>query len=106
VDIVYVLKKIVNVNNDMVKEDVDQTDRTRDPRGYPGAAYRTCVRACVGACAGACACTQCARALCYYILSVVPDAGAGPCHWLLLVSYSGTMYFWSTPRAPLYLILA
>jgi len=44
--------------------------------------------------------TQCARALCYYILSVVPDAGAGPCHWLLLVSYSGAMYFWSTSRAP------
>lgn len=45
-------------------------------------------------------CVQCARALCYYILSVVPDAGAGPCHWLLLVSYSGAMYFWSTSRAP------
>lgn len=45
------------------------------------------------------------RALCYYILSVVPDAGTGPCHWLLLVSYSGAMYFWSTPRA-LYFVLA
>lgn len=34
-----------------------------------------------------------ARVLCYYILSAVPDAEPSPCHWLLLVSYSGATVF-------------
>lgn len=47
-----------------------------------------------------CAYVYVPRVLCYYILSAVPDAEPGPCHWLLLVSYSGATVF--LERAPLH----
>lgn len=81
----YKFKKIVDIN---CRREPNRRcgDRTRGPREI---IQERLIRACLYV-TFVCIC---ARVLCYYILSAVPDAEPSPCHWLLLVSYSGATVF-------------
>lgn len=61
------------------------TANARSSRDYPGAAYRACARVVWGVHARA-------RAMLLYFVGRARCRARGPCHWLLLVSYSGAMY--------------